>query len=313
VGRPAGVAVSARYAPETAFVLGGGGVHGAAEVGMLQALEEGGILPDLVLGTSVGAINGAMLAAVPDAAVERLTGLWTNIGEFSPFDASLLEQASTFARTRTHLHGNHRLQRLLMTHLPVRSFEELELPFQCVAASIERAAARWFDSGSLIDALLASTAVPGLLPAVAIDGEHHLDGGLVDSIPVGRAIELGARQVFVLQVGRIEQPLTPPRRPWEVGLVAFEIARRHRFVEAMERVPTDVDVHVLPTGAGESMRFTDPSQFRYRDVSKVGERIADAYEASRDYLADHVLPASAAAGTRDGADLTADGPRERRP
>jgi hypothetical protein len=81
----------------------------------------------------------------------------------------------------------------------------------------------------------------------------------------------------------------------------------------MERVPTDVDVHVLPTGAGESMRFTDPSQFRYRDVSKVGERIADAYEASRDYLADHVLPASAAAGTRDGADLTADGPRERRP
>jgi NTE family protein len=202
----------------------------------------------------------------------------------------------------------------------VRRFEELELPFQCVAANIERAAARWFDSGPLIAALLASTAVPGLLPAVEVDGEHHLDGGLVDSIPVGRAIELGAQQVFVLQVGRIEQPLTPPRRPWEVGLVAFEIARRHRFVEAMERVPTDVDVHVLPTGAGEAMRFTDPSQFRYRDVSKVGERIADAYEASRDYLADHVLPASAAAGTGDGAgagtgdgaDLTSDGPRERR-
>jgi NTE family protein len=281
--------VSARYAPRTAFVLGGGGVHGAAEVGMLQALEAAGIRPDVVLGTSVGAINGAMLAAVPDAAVARLTGLWTNIGEFSPFDASLIEQATTFARTRTHLHGNHRLRRLLMTHLPVRHFEELELPFQCFAASIERAAARWFDSGPLIDALLASTAVPGLLPAVEVDGEHHLDGGLVDSIPVGRAIELGAQQVFVLQVGRIEQPLAAPRRPWEVGLVAFEIARRHRFVEAMEHVPGEVDVHVLPTGAGEAMRFTDPSQFRYRDVSKVGERIADAYAASRDYLAEHGL------------------------
>jgi NTE family protein len=286
--------MSARYAPETAFVLGGGGVHGAAEVGMLQALQERGIHPDLILGTSVGAINGAMLAAVPDAAVARLTGLWTNIGEFSPFDASLLEQASTFARTRTHLHGNHRLQRLLRTHLPVRHFEELELPFQCVAASIERAAARWFDSGPLIDALLASTAVPGLLPAVEVDGEHHLDGGLVDSIPVGRAIELGARRVFVLQVGRIEQPLTPPRRPWEVGLVAFEIARRHRFVEAMERIPAEVDVHVLPTGAGEAMRFTDPSQFRYRDVSKVAERITDAYEATRDYLDEHGLGEPAA-------------------
>jgi NTE family protein len=303
--------VSARYAPQTAFVLGGGGVHGAAEVGMLQALEEAGIRPDLVLGTSVGAINGAMLAAVPDAAVARLTGLWTNIGEFSPFDASLIEQATTFARTRTHLHGNHRLRRLLMTHLPVRRFEELELPFQCVAASIERASARWFDRGPLVDALLASTAVPGLLPAVKIDGEHHLDGGLVDSIPVGRAIELGAQQVFVLQVGRIEQPLTAPKRPWEVGLVAFEIARRHRFVEAMERVPGEVDVHVLPTGAGEAMRFTDPSQFRYRDVSKVGERIADACEATRDYLAEHGLGAPATSGgPADGVGASV-GERER--
>jgi NTE family protein len=274
----------ARYAPEVAFVLGGGGVHGAAEVGMLQALAERGIHPELVLGTSVGALNGAMLAAVPDLAVERLRGLWTNISVESPFDASLLERASTFARTRTHLHGNHRLRRLLMTHLPVRTFEELELPFQCVAASIERAGARWFETGSLIDALLATTAVPGLLPAVEIGGEHHFDGGLVDSIPVDRAIELGARQVYVLHVGRIEQPLSPPSKPWEVGLIAFEIARRHRFVEAMSRVPDDVEVHVLPTGAGDAMHYTDPSQFRYRDTSRVADRIDTAYTATLAYL-----------------------------
>lgn len=282
---------AARYAPDIAFVLGGGGVHGAAEVGMLQALGDAGVHPDLILGTSVGAINGAMLAAAPEVAVERLAGLWTNIGDFSPFDASLFKQASTFVRTRTHLHGNHRLRRLLMTHLPVRTFEELELPFQCVAASIERASARWFDEGSLVDALLATTAVPGLLPPVEIDGEHHLDGGLVDSIPVGRAIELGARQVYVLQVGRIEQPLTAPEKPWEVGLVAFEIARRHRFVEAMDRVPAEVEVHVLPTGTGDEMHYTDPSQFRYRDLTKVSDRITTAYEASLAYLADHGLDA----------------------
>jgi NTE family protein len=291
---------AARYAPDIAFVLGGGGVHGAAEVGMLQALGDAGVHPDLILGTSVGAINGAMLAAAPEVAVERLAGLWTNIGDFSPFDASLFEQASTFVRTRTHLHGNHRLRRLLMTHLPVRTFEELELPFQCVAASIERAGARWFDEGSLIDALLATTAVPGLLPPVEIDGEHHLDGGLVDSIPVGRAIELGSRQVYVLQVGRIEQPLTAPEKPWEVGLVAFEIARRHRFVEAMDRVPAEVQVHVLPTGTGDEMHYTDPSQFRYRDLTKVSERITTAYEASLAYLADHGLDA------RDRETVTAD-------
>ena len=85
-------------------------------------------------------------------------------------------------------------------------------------------------------AVLASCAVPGLLPPVEIDGEHYFDGGLVHSIPVGRAVALGASTVYVLQVGRIESELTVPRRPWEVGLVAFEIARRHRFHEEMSAV-----------------------------------------------------------------------------
>ena len=107
------------------------------------------------------------------------------------------------------------------------------MPFQCVAASIERAAEHWFSAGSLTDAVLASCAVPGLLPPVEVDGETYLDGGLVHSIPIGRAVALGARTLYVLQVGRIERPLAPPQRPWEVGLVAFEIARRHRFATDM--------------------------------------------------------------------------------
>jgi NTE family protein len=271
--------------PRVAYVLGGGGVHGAVQVGMLQALHEAGIRPDLIVGTSVGAMNGAMVAARPDDVIDLLRDLWTNLDEISPFDASLLEQASTLARSRTHLHGNHRLRRLLLSHLPVRTFEELRVPFECVAASIERAGARWFSSGSLVDALLATTAVPGLLPPVEIGGEHHLDGGLVDSIPVGRAIAAGADQVFVLQVGRVEQPLEPPRWPWEVGLVAFEIARRHRFVEEMERVPAHVEVHVLPAGVGEEMHYTSATQFRYRDTSRVKDRIDTAHEASSRYLA----------------------------
>ena len=273
---------SPRDAAPVAFVLGGGGVHGAAEVGMLRALADRGITPDLVVGASVGALNGAVLAADPATAVERLTKLWATLDEHSPFDASLIERASTFARTRTHLHGNHRLQRLMLTHLDVRRFDELELPFHCVAASIERAAARWFDDGELIPALLATTAVPGLLPAVEIDGEHHLDGGLVDSIPVGRAIELGARRIYVLQVGRVEQPLSPPRWPWEVGLVAFEISRRHRFVEALQHVPPGIEVHVLP--AGTELRHTDTAQFRYRDTSDVPERIDRAAEVAGAHL-----------------------------
>jgi NTE family protein len=157
------------------------------------------------------------------------------------------------------------------------------LPFQCVAACIERASARWFSAGPLVPAILASCAVPGLLPPVEVDDEHYFDGGLVDSIPVGRAVALGATTVYVLQVGRIENPLAVPKRPWEVGLVAFEIARRHRFHGEMSELPDGVEVHLLPTGG--SPRPPDLSQLRYRDKTTVRAGIERAYAASKRYLA----------------------------
>src|SRR6201996_5618257 len=187
----------------TAFVLGGGGLLGAHEVGMLRALSEAGIKPDLVVGTSIGAINGAMVAAHPAGAGEP--------------------------------------------------------------------------------AVIASCAVPGLLPPVEIDGRHYFDGGLVHSIPVGRAVALGATVVYVLHVGRIESPLPVPTRPWEVGLVAFEIARRHRFHEEMSALPPGVRVHVLPTG-GEQLA-PGLRQFRYRGRKQVSSSMERSYAASASYLA----------------------------
>ena len=250
---------------------------------MLRALAERGLRPDVVLGTSVGALNGALYAADPDSAVERLTTLWTDFESNSPFDGSWLEQAGTIARNWTHLHSNHRLRRLILQQLPVRTFEELRVPFACVAACIEDAGARWFERGDLIEPLLATTAVPGLLPPVEIDGRHLLDGGLVDSIPVDRAVELGATCIMVLQVGRIEQPLEPPRRPWEVASVAFEIARRHRFNEVLAKLPPGVAVHVLPVGE-DAGAPTGLAQLRYRNVGDVKERIDATYRATVDYL-----------------------------
>jgi NTE family protein len=267
----------------TAWVLGGGGVHGAVEVGMLRALAERGLQPDLILGTSIGALNGALYAADPESAVERLTALWLDFSSHSPFEGSLLEQAGTIARNWTHLHGNHRLRRLILQQLPVRTFEELRIPFACVAASIEDAGARWFDHGDLLEPLLATTAVPGLLPPVEIDGKHYLDGGLVDSIPIDRAVELGATCIVVLQVGRIEQPLSPPTKPWEVASVAFEIARRHRFNEVLMKLPPGVEVHVLPTGE-EAAAPTGFAQLRYRTLGDVGDRIDAAHQASSAHL-----------------------------
>jgi NTE family protein len=266
-----------------AFVLGGGGLLGAAEVGLLQALTDKGISPELVLGSSVGALNGAAIAADPSpATVTRLTELWSALGSNDVFASSIFGQMRTLARSRTNLHSNVKLRALIEAQSPGQLIEDLQIPFQCVAVSIETARARWFDSGPVSDAVLASCAVPGLLPPVPIDGEHYLDGGLVDSLPLGRAIALGARTVYVLHVGRIERPLSVPRWPWEVGLVAFEVARRHRFVDDLGKVPNGVTVHVLPAGD----EAAPLANLRYRDPRSVAGRIERAHRAAAAYLRD---------------------------
>ena len=267
----------------TAFVLGGGGLLGAHEVGMLRALAEAGIRPDLVVGTSIGALNGAFVAADPSGAAARLSRMWQGDELRLAFSEKFWGRAVRLVRSGTHLHSLEPLGRILGDALPGSDFADLQLPFSCVAANIEHATAQWFTSGPLAPAVLASCAVPGLLPPVEIDGQHYFDGGLVDSIPVGRAVRLGATTVYVLQVGRIERPLAPPRRLWEVGLVAFEIARRHRFHEDMSHLPEDVTVHVLPSGG--TQRPPDLSQLRYRNKTDVDANIERAYIASTKYLA----------------------------
>lgn len=268
----------------TAFVLGGGGLLGACEAGMARALLECGVVPDLVVGTSIGAINGAAIAADPTAeGAARLVAMWDRLSDDDVLGGSVLGRLGALLRTRTSLHAPDQLAELLRREIPVPTIEELPVAFECVAASIERAQEHWFTSGDLVTAVLASCALPGVFPPVVVDGEHYLDGGLVNSIPIARAIARGADEVWVLHVGRIEEPLTPPRLPWEVGFVAFEVARRHRFHHDLAQVPDGVTVHVLPTGLGER-RSTTWSNLRYRDRRRIGDRATTAYQASLDYV-----------------------------
>jgi NTE family protein len=272
---------------QVAFVLGGGGVLGAHEVGMLRALAERSVKPDIVLGTSIGAINGAMFAADPTVeGVERLGRLWGDSNLAGVSAGALLRRVTTLARTGTHLQSLEEVRRCLADAFPVERVEELELPFQCVAASIERAAEHWFADGVLTDVVLASCAVPGILPPVPIGDEHFIDGGIVNSIPVARAVALGAKTIYVLQVGRLERPLQPPRWPWEVGLVAFEVARRHRFASDLASLPDGVRLHILPTGGSAAPAYNDlTGQLRVRRIARgVQQQIDSSYQASLRYL-----------------------------
>ena len=281
--------------PRTAYVLGGGGVLGAVEVGMLRALLERGLQPDLVLGTSVGALNGALVARDPSpAVVDRLVELWSVAAETREvYGDSALRTVRRALATGTHVYSPRPLRLRLEEELGATTFADLAVPLQVCAASIERAAEHWFTEGSVVEAVLASAAVPGLLPPRKVGDEHYLDGGIVNSVPLGRAVELGAERVFVLQVGRLDRPLTPPKRPWEVARVSFEVARRHRFVRELAEVPEGVEVHVLPA-AGTSAR--DDSVLAFRDFASVRERITATYDAASRWLDEAGLDAPAPGG-----------------
>ncbi len=267
----------------TAFVLGGGGVRGAVHVGMLRALLEAGIRPDLVVGTSIGAVNGAALAAHPAAdVVGRLTRAWTSPEAQAVYGDSWARQLRRLARHRTYLRSPRPLRTLVESLVGSQTqFSDLAVPLAVVTACVETASERWIDDGNVVDAVLASSSVPGVFPPALIDGKHHVDGGVVNSIPLGEAVRRGATEVFVLQVGRIEEPLTAPAHLRDVARISFELARRHRFFRELSDVPDGVTVHVLPSGGPQP---GDERPGAYRRLGPALARIDAAYAATCDYL-----------------------------
>ncbi|TYL52130.1 patatin-like phospholipase family protein [Nocardioides sp. BGMRC 2183] len=266
------------------FVLGGGGVRGAVHVGMLQALFEADIRPDLVVGTSIGAITGAAVAADPTSSVvDRLTAAWSSPAAARVYGQPWYQQLRRFARSRINLYDPAPLRALITEAADGReTFAELAVPLVVSAACIETASEEWFDTGPLIQAVLASASVPGALPPTPVGDRHYLDGGLVNSIPLGEAIRRGATTVYVLQVGRIEEPLTAPHNAADVARVAFEIARRHRFFRELENAPEGVTVHVLPTGGALP---GDEKLGAFKRLDTTEHRIEQAYTHTREYLA----------------------------
>jgi NTE family protein len=260
-----------------AFVLSGGGNLGAIQVGMLRALVDHDIRPDMVLGCSVGALNGAAYAQEPTLpGVARIEELWRGIDGRDLMPSGWFPHAVAIARKGESIHGNEGLTKVVEAFLTTRTFEELEIPFQCVATDVLAVREAWFDSGPLIPPILASSALPSIYPAVEIDGVRYLDGAIVNDVPVARAVELGARTLYVLHCGSFDRPRPEPKRPLDVAVQAYWIARHHRFKRDLASLPSGIDAVVLPTG--------QPPNLRFNDFTRSPELIGAAYSASAAFL-----------------------------
>ena len=134
------------------------------------------------------------------------------------------------------------------------------MPVHVNATSLATGRGHWFTSGPAVEAILASAALPAVFPPVFIDGEAFIDGGVVDNVPISRAVALGVQRVYVLHVGNFTRPRPLPRRPIDVLLQSFSIARNHRFLAETDDPPAEVELVVLPG--------VDPGRIRRNDFSR---------------------------------------------
>ncbi len=265
--------------PKTAFVLSGGGVLGSVQVGMIRALTEAGISPDVITGCSVGAINGAAFAADPNSrGVDRLVRLWSNLADGKPdlMPRSRIPLIAQMSFKRASIHDPAKLEQMLLDELPVRTFSELKVPFACVATDAHEASAHWFDSGPLIPALMASSALPAIYPPVEIDGRLLYDGGVVNELPLQWALAHGATTLYILQVGHLDPRPLEPEKPFDSLMHAYWTARVQRVEEDLAQISDECEVIRLPAGGSPRVRFDDWSRSR--------ELLAASYEASREFL-----------------------------
>lgn len=277
VRRRASDRARARRKPTVAFVLSGGGVLGAAQVGQLQALIDAGIVPDALVATSVGALNAAAVAADPTPeGSARVAEVWRSLKTEDLFPGSRFARAWNIVSRGDHIHPNTGLRRLV-EQLPVATFEETKIPLWISATNLRTGEEQWFSTGSLMRAILASTALPGIFPPVAIDGELYIDGGVVNNVPISQAIALGARRVYVLTCGTANGSQRPIRRPLDVLVQAFAHARRARVPQDLVQYAERAEIIMMPT--------FDPGYIGYNDPSQSGRLIERARAVSAEFLA----------------------------
>lgn len=222
-----GVPSLAPHPVETAFVFSGGGNRGACQVGMLRALCERGIVPDLVVGSSIGAVNAAFFAGEPTLEGTYLAAeMWRAVATNDVFPKGRLHGSWRFVEQREAVYPIEGLRRLVSSFLRFDRLEDSVVPLTIVATRLDDGVEEWLTEGPALEAVLASAALPAIFPAVEREGSRYIDGGVVDNTPLSVALAAGARRIYVLLCGGVNSSPIDSGRPYEALLVAFGLSIR---------------------------------------------------------------------------------------
>jgi NTE family protein len=261
----------------TAFVLSGGAALGAAQAGMLFALAEAGIAPDLIVGTSVGAVNGAWLAGATDAAdMHALTDLWRSIDRDDVFPRDPMTGLLGFLGRRQHLVPDRGLRHLVSSNVRFERLEDAPIPLHVVVTDVLSGEDVCLHTGDTVDAVVASASIPAVLPPVQIGDRCYMDGGVVNNTPISHAVDAGADTVWVLSTGYSCALPEPPRGALAMALHALTLTVNQRLAVDVAHYERAIDLRVVPPLC--------PIRTTPADFSASDDLIARAHAATTEWL-----------------------------
>ncbi len=228
------------------MVLAGGGSLGAVQVGMLDSLVRYGVAADMVVGSSVGALNGAFHAGDPTVAgVERLANIWRGLTRHDVFPMSWRSLLS-FLWRRDFLIPHDGIRKLVDDHIPYRNLEDAKLPVHIVTTDIMTGDSVVFSDGPVAEAIMASTSIPGAFSPIRHGGYYLADGALSSNTPVRIAVEKGARRLIILPTGHACANEAPPVGAVANALHALTLLIARQLVDDLEKLGPDIDYCVVP-------------------------------------------------------------------
>ncbi|HET7260703.1 MAG TPA: patatin-like phospholipase family protein [Casimicrobiaceae bacterium] len=246
---------------KTAIVLSGGGSLGAVQVGMLQSLARMNFLPDMVIGASVGALNGAFFADDPTpAGADRLAELWRGLRRDDVFPLTVLAGVKALVLGRDHLVESAALRTIARRALRMRRIEEARIPLHIVATDVLSGDEVLLSSGDVETALMASTAIPVVFPQVELAGRHLFDGGVANSTPIASAIACGAERIVVLPTGVSCAMREPPRNMAALALHVLSLQSMRQIDRDVERFALQAQITIVPPLCPLSVSMFDFSQ-----------------------------------------------------